>query len=272
MTTRCGPEVPSLLPEAEPCPKSFSLGITGEVHGAGSTTTAKMLAEILEFSYEYAGDYRRRLAVRVGYATDFEDDAGVARFDEIASEHPQTDARLDKRVITNAVKGNCVFEGKAAIVLAKAGQSPVRNPERKKWVLSPIKSPTQIYTVLLRCDERTAAQRILLRKTLSQQGKDPFATSYEERQEVFNQLTQGEINTQMETSQKRMATNRQNWNNFYNLSGLEKGEGAYDLTIDATCLTPEKVVGKILAALACHEKISPLLSEEVLTLKDLWLF
>lgn len=265
MVIRGGPEAPSLSPEAEPCPKSFSLGITGEVHGAGSTTTAKMLAKILEFSYEYAGEHFRELAVETGYAKDNEDDAGIVLFaQEYARFHPEFDAELDQKVVDRAGQGSCVFEGKAAVVLAKAGQSPVRNPTDREWVVTPLESSVPTFTVLLTCNERTAAQRILLRKALYQQRKNPLTVSAEERQQIIAQLDEKEIERQIQISQERMVATRQNWDNLYNLFQLEQGEGAYDLTIDTTAPTPEQVVGQIISNLREKALISSEQEKEAL--------
>ncbi len=250
------------LVDAEPLPKSFALGITCAVHGAGSTTAAQALAEILGSDYQYAGEYRRRLAVKLGCAQSIEDDAGVARFDaEIASEFPQTDTRLDRKIILQAMKGNCVFEGKVAIVLAKAHLCPARK-DREQWYLAPIKTSLPIFTLLLHCDKETAARRILLRKLLHQQGQSTADFNEDELTAMMLGFSSEKVTAQMETSRERMAANRLNWEGLYQLSQLEQGEGKYDLEFDTTHLSKNEVVNQILQALIDHPQISGLLSDQ----------
>lgn len=274
MIAKLGPENPLSSTETEFPPQIFSVGITCQVNGAGSTTTAKMLAEILGFGYEYAGDIRRRLAVRTGYAEHFEDDEGIARFEsEVSPEYPQTDTRLDYRVISKARNGNFVIEGKAAVALAKANLSPVKDSTSKKWSLSLIEPSVPIFTVLLTCNEETAARRVLLRKRLDQlkkQGVDPSTISKEERQRIMDEPGQEEVNKQIKISRKRTEATRRNWNHLYKFSGenfskIEQGLGAYDLKeLDTAHLTPEQVIAEIIAGLKEKKLISPEQEKEAL--------
>lgn len=257
-------EVPQTLPEKEPRPKEFSLGISGEVHGAGSSTVAKLMAEILDFDYCYAGVYYRKKAVEKGFAKDLQDDEGVTAFArQYVVNHPEIDIEIERTIIESAARGSCVFEGKTAVVLAKAGKQPKIGMEKNKYVFEPIESPKPFFTVLLTCNEIIAAQRVLVRKKLLQQNKDPSTASKEEREEIIKQLDNEEVKMQIATSAKRMRATRANWNNLYGLFELEKGQGAFDLTIDTSNLAKKQVVTTIVAWLVRNQNIFPFLSEKV---------
>jgi cytidylate kinase len=232
--------------EEEAQPKPFIIGVTNDIHGAGSTTTAKLLTRLLEFGYEDPGNATRQMAVDQGYATDLEDDEGLLRFEqEVVSKNPNIDIELDTAVISKAIAGNYVIEGTAAVILAKAGLIP-----DEKGPLSSVEPQFPIFTVLLTCNPRVAAQRVLLRKELRRRNIDPSTVSPETRQVIIDGLNEEQVNSQMDTSQRRKETPRQNWDRLYRLSDLEKGEGAFDLPkIDTTNLTPEQVVDLILTQL-----------------------
>lgn len=249
---------------------SFSIGITGEVHGAGSTTTAKILAQIFGFGYEYAGQTIRDMAVQQKFAKNPEDDEGIVKFNkEYVSQHPSIDAILDCHIITEALRGNCVFEGKAAVVLAKAHRLPIDDQESKTgWSLvdaQDCNTTTPIFSIILKCDEETAARRILLRKYLHGQNIDQSTLTYEQKKDIMNKLSPEEAEHQINTSKERMQTTRKSWEKLYHLSQLEKGEGQYDTHLDTTNLTPEQVVGTILSRLVANRQFYALLSDSTRT-------
>jgi len=254
-------ELFSLNHEEEPSPITFSIGITNDVHGAGSTTTARLLTEIFHFEYSDPGDVTRQMAVDADFAQGLEDDQGVLHYErEVVTRHPQIDAQIDREVITQAARGNCVLEGNAAVILAKAGLIP-----NKEGNLSPLESLPPIFTVLLTCQERVAAQRVLLRKELRRRNIDPSTVSPETRQVIIDGLNEEQVNRQMNISRQRKKTTRQNWDRLYGLSKLEKGEGAFDLPpIDTTNLTPEQVVSQIIIALKDKSLISQEKAQEAL--------
>jgi cytidylate kinase len=239
-------------PEEEPLPKPFIIGITNDVHGAGSTTTAKHLTHLFEFCYQDPGNAIRQMAVDQGYATDPEDDEGVLRFEkEVVSKEPNIDIKLDAAVISKALEGNCVIEGTAAVILTKAGLIP------SDQQFSMTETAIPVFTALLTCDEKVAAQRALLRKKLRRQGIDPLSSSPTLHQQIIQTLAEEDIRAQMDLSHQRKETTRQNWERLYRLSALEKGRGAFDLPpIDTTNLTPEQVVEKVIIALADKSLIS----------------
>lgn len=237
----------------------FSLGISGEVHGAGSSTIAKLMAEILNFDYYYAGILYRKAAVKKGYAKDLQDSKGITAFaSQYVVEHPEIDIEIEKEIIEKAIQGGCLFEGKAVVILAKAGKLPVFESKKKKYSLKSVKSPKPLFTVLLTCDRVIAAQRVLTRKMLLQQ-KGFSITSREKNKKIIKQLTIKEIEAQIEDSTERMRAARANWDKLYGLSELEKNQGAFDLIIDTSYLSPEKITNKILDSLA-NTHLRPYLS------------
>jgi cytidylate kinase len=257
-------ENPQIQSKSEPRPEKFSLGISGEVHGAGSSTVAKLIADILGFDYYYAGIHYREKAVEKGFAKDLQDDKGVTAFaSQYVVDHPEIDIEIEKVIIKNVAQGGCVFEGKTAVVLAKAGKQPKIGGEKNKYALEPIEAHKPFFTVLLTCDKTIAAQRILVRKKLLQEGKNPLTASKQEDEEIIKQLTTEEVKKQIENSAERIRITRANWNNLYGLFELEKGQGAFDLVVDTSHLTKKQVVATIISWLVGNPNIFPFLSEEV---------
>lgn len=216
--------------QTEPTPKLFSIGVTAETHGAGTSTVSQLLANILGFTYIYTGNRIRAIAQRIRCAKDEQDEEGVDRFiEKIIREHPQVDFRTDLIAIRSANEGNCVFEGKAAVVLAKAGLCP-RTKDRI-WSLMPRESLVPIFAVCLTCDPREAAKRIL------------------QRNHKVNPSDE-QIKKQMGDSTKRLADAKDNWNKYYKFNGQTFDELAnsrpFDLVIDTTPLPPVEIVFDII--------------------------
>ncbi|GAB4316596.1 MAG: AAA family ATPase [Promethearchaeota archaeon] len=80
-------------------------------HGSGKSTTARLVAQALGFSYHSTGKIFRQMAQ--------ERDMSLVEFNQFAGTHPEVDRQLDDRVVDLARGGNCVLEGQLVSFLTK---------------------------------------------------------------------------------------------------------------------------------------------------------
>lgn len=198
------------------------LGITRQVHGAGSTTSAKILSKILNLPFIEAGTKRREMAKDDHFSQNLYDDQGLYRFEkEKITKDPQIDFNLDVKLMKKITKKSCIFGGQNLVRLCKTAKI--------------IKAPVSclFFTVLLVCDKKVSAKRVLERK---------------KREGLFKgKIDQKNLNQEIKDSEKRMQGNLKAWFKLYNLKEEDYfNPKAYDLVIDTTKLTQNQVASLIL--------------------------
>lgn len=86
------------------------IAISGS-HGAGTSTTARMIAEALKLRYVSAGDIFREFAEKRGI--------DISEFTKIVESDTSMNEELDKRIREEAKSGNVIVEGRIACWTAK---------------------------------------------------------------------------------------------------------------------------------------------------------
>ena len=220
----------------------FILGLTGSVHGAGSSTVARLTADILGYNYEYAGRYMRRMAVKLGYATSLQDEAGIITFSALAGENEEINRRVDSRILDKATQANSVVDGKVAAILIKAH----RKPDKKSGEMHPIASPYNAFTVLITCDPLVGAKRALVRKKMEHSQTIPGSSERKEEEErIMKSLTEEEIDTHLQLVTQRMGITQKIWDKLYGLDTVRQSAGKFDLILDSTSTPPREIVRHI---------------------------
>ena len=110
--------------------------------GTGKSTVAKAVAKALKLRHVSAGDKMRELAREIGFKSEGEE---FVKFQDYVKKHKDIDKKLDKMIIDDVSKGNCVVDSRLAAYLVKNAD----------------------YKILLKVPERLAAERIALREGVS---------------------------------------------------------------------------------------------------------
>jgi len=110
--------------------------------GTGKSTVAKAVAKALKLRHVSAGDKMRELARDLGFKSEGEE---FVKFQDYVKKHKDIDKKLDKMIIDDVSKGNCVVDSRLAAYIVKNAD----------------------YKILLRVPARVAAERIAIRERVS---------------------------------------------------------------------------------------------------------
>lgn len=174
--------------------------------GSGKSTVAKMLAEKLHAERIYVGSIRRELARKKGWT--------LEQLNEYGKTHPETDVDVDKAAAAQAR----TLEQQGKIVVDEGRMQFHFLPESIK--------------MYIKVDPAEGARRIwkdLQVQTLVQQRNEGVFTSL---QDVKKSII------------KREENDAQRYTKFYGVT--HRDESQYDLVIDSTNISPEKVLKKII--------------------------
>ncbi len=224
-----------------------SIGLTSEFHGAGTSTTAKLLSLMLGLPYHSTSVLVRRYAK---YYFGSESDSSEEQLKLAApfiAINPNFEARVDRRAIRVATAEDSIFEGKAAVDLAKSGKIPRRDGE-----LTDIGGDQRIFSIQLTCSEEESALRALTREWAIANEINLKGLSENEIQELRKRFTEEQIAEMSAKLTNRMEKNRQRWKVTY--PDLETN---YDLVVDTTRNKPEEVAKRIIIELVKIGIINP---------------
>lgn len=84
--------------------------------GSGKSTIARAVAKQFKLEHLSAGEKSRQIAKKLGFKTIGED---YLRFHKYLKKHPEVDKELDKNIIKDLKKGDCVVDSRIAAYLYK---------------------------------------------------------------------------------------------------------------------------------------------------------
>lgn len=224
-----------------------SIGLTSESHGAGTTTTALLLAKLLGLQYQSTSILVRKYAkMYFGNQTDSPEDQ--LRLATPAMNANKTfEARVDRRAIRAALSKPSIFEGKNAVKLARSGLIPNRTGQ-----LEQIQEKQKVFSIKLTCSKEESALRALTREHAIKHKIDLGSLSAEEVEKIRESFSPHQVAEMSNRLYKRMRGNKKRWKNQY-----EKIKPTYDLTIDTSKINPEQVAQRIVLELIKKKIITP---------------
>jgi CMP/dCMP kinase len=190
--------------------------------GSGKSTIAKMLAEKLNYEHYSTGKFMRTLAE--------ENNMSLLELTKISDENTSFDKKTDDyQIKLGKNKDNFVLEGRLGFYF--------------------IPDSIKIY---LKCDEKTAAQRVLkdFKEKNIQRIKEGLRLNTGAKKEGINKIEQNileDLKTRRDSESKR----------YFNLYKVNQDdESNFDLVIDTTNITPDKICNKIIASIQNNKKNS----------------
>ena len=174
------------------------------LHGTGKTTVAKSISERFDLAHYSTGMLFREMAEKKSMS--------LVEFSEYASKHKEVDIKLDKKMKSIGLKGNCVLDGQLCWYFLKNDAD---------------------WKILLTCDEETRIQRIFNR----------------DREKKGESTTLDDV--RMETLERERIEHAR-YKEIYgiDISDMDFVIKNHDIIVDTTNLGIEEVVEKICSSIS----------------------